>query len=122
MSLETLVDVPFEIKRVYYVFDVKKYEKRGFHAHKEIEQFLWCPSGQIEVLMDNGLGKKAFVLKDSSFGLFVPKGYWHEMKWLSDKAILCVVASEIYIESDYIREYNMFLEYVRKGFWDEDKL
>lgn len=112
--LEAKRDIPFEIKRVYYVYDVVERERRGFHAHKELEQYLICVHGSCKILLDNGLEKENVLLDNPSEGLYVGPGTWREMYDFSDGAVLLVLASEYYNEKDYIRNYDHFLEYVQK--------
>lgn len=122
IAIESMHDVPFSIKRTYYVFDTPENEVRGFHAHKALNQFLWSPTGGIEILMDDGNEKKVYVLDNAKSGLLVPCGYWHEMKWLSKEAILCVVASDYYVEEDYIRNYEEFKDHVVRGYWHGNQI
>jgi dTDP-4-dehydrorhamnose 3,5-epimerase-like enzyme len=120
---ESNKDIPFEIKRIYYIYDVPINTKRGMHAHKELNQFLWCPYGIIKVVLDNGYEKKEFLLGSPEKGLLVGKGIWHEMYWLKESSVLCVAASDYYNEKDYIRDYDEFLKLVKEGYWnDENKL
>lgn len=117
---ESKKDIPFEIKRVYYTYNVPKGTKRGKHAHKELQQALWCPYGEIEVLLDNGNRKKDYLLNSPDKLLLVGKGIWREMNWIKDNSVLCVAASDYYNEDDYIRDYKEFIEYVEKGYWDNE--
>lgn len=106
-------DVPFEVKRVYYIYDALPGERRGFHAHKSLEQYLICIHGSCKVLLDDGTEKKTIELSDPSEGLYVGHGVWREMYDFFDEAVLLVLASDYYTEDDYIRNYQMFLDYVR---------
>lgn len=116
-------DIPFEIKRIYYTYDVPVNTKRGMHAHKKLQQLLWCPYGEIEVMLDNGHKKESFLLDSPEKALLVLKGYWHDMYWRKEGSVLCVAASDYYNEADYIRDYEKFLKYVKKGYWKgENKL
>lgn len=120
---ESNKDIPFEIKRIYYTYNVPVNTKRGMHAHKELNQVLWCPYGEIEVILDNGREKKNYLLNSPDKALLVGKGIWHEMYWKKENSVLCVAASEYYDENDYIRDYNEFLKYVKEGYWNnENKL
>lgn len=119
--LEENVDFPFEIKRVYYIHNVPVETIRGMHAHKSLQQVLWCPSGEIEVILDDGKEKTSYLLDSPEKGLLVLKGYWHEMIWKTSDSVLCVAASDFFDEEDYIREYNIFIEYVKEGYWDEEQ-
>lgn len=112
--LEAGTDTPFEIKRIYYIFDVPKGTQRGGHAHKRLRQLLFCPNGCIEILLTDG-GQRASVLLDKpNKVLLIGPGLWRDMIWHTDGAVLCVAASEHYDEKDYIRSYNAFLEYRRE--------
>ena len=115
--------VPFEIKRVYYIYDVPAGTKRGMHAHRKLRQFLWCPYGAIKIILDNGKEKKEHILDSPQKCLLVGEGIWHNMYWLKDNSVLCVAASDYYNENDYIRDYDEFLRLVREAYWkDENKL
>lgn len=120
---ESSKDIPFEIKRIYYTYNVPVNTKRGMHAHKELNQVLWCPYGEIEVILDNGREKKNYLLNSPDKALLVGKGIWREMYWKKENSVLCVAASEYYDENDYIRDYDEFLKYVKEGYWNnENKL
>ncbi|PKL40250.1 MAG: dTDP-6-deoxy-3,4-keto-hexulose isomerase [Candidatus Riflebacteria bacterium HGW-Riflebacteria-1] len=106
-------DIPFEIKRVYYIFDTKMDVRRGFHAHKDLEQIAICVSGSCKFHLDNG-HKTAEVLLDSpSKGLYVGKMVWREMYDFTPDCVLMVLASEHYDGNDYIRDYQAFQECVQ---------
>ncbi len=109
VAVEGLRDIPFEIKRVYYIFAVTEGARRGFHAHRELQQLLICVHGSCKVLLDDGLTKTVVTLTDPCRGLFVEKMIWREMFDFSPDAVLLVLASEHYNEEDYIRNYNEFL-------------
>lgn len=117
---ESKKDIPFDIKRIYYTYDVPLDSKRGMHAHKNLQQILWCPYGSIEVILDDGVNKESHFLDSPEKALLVLKGYWHDMYWRKEGSVLCVAASEYYNEDDYIRDYNMFLEYVKEGYWNDE--
>jgi dTDP-4-dehydrorhamnose 3,5-epimerase-like enzyme len=117
---ETRRDIPFNIKRIYYTYGIPTESKRGMHAHKELQQILWCPYGSIEVVLDNGIEKSTYLLDSPEKGLLVLKGYWHDMYWKEENSVLCVAASEHYDEADYIRDYDEFLKFVKKGFWNNE--
>ena len=112
VSLEEYKDIPFEIKRVYYMYDTKKNVHRGFHAHKSLEQILICIHGSCKVLLDNGTEKKIVSLEKPYEGLYIANNMWREMYDFSEDAVLMVLASEYYKEEDYIRDYNEFLRMV----------
>lgn len=105
-------DIPFAIKRIYYIYQVPQGIQRGGHAHKKLRQVLWCPFGSISIRLDNGFEKAEVLLDDPSKGLIVEHDMWREMLWKEEHAVLCVAASEYYEEEDYIRDYNAFLAYV----------
>lgn len=104
-------DVPFEIKRIYYIHGVPNNSQRGGHAHKELRQILFCPYGRIEVILDDGKTRKSVMLDSADNGLVIGPGLWREMIWHEENSVLCVAASEYYDERDYIRDYNDFLKY-----------
>ena len=105
--------VPFEIKRVYYLFDTKLDVARGFHAHKQVKQVAICLAGSCRFVMDNGINKKSIVLNSPSQGLLIDTMQWHEMHDFSSDCILLVLASDVYDESDYIRDYGHFLSLIK---------
>ena len=112
VALEEYKDIPFEIKRVYYMYDTKKDVHRGFHAHKSLEQILICIHGSCKVLLDNGTEKKIVSLEKPYEGLYIANNMWREMYDFSEDAVLMVLASEYYKEEDYIMDYNEFLRMV----------
>ncbi len=112
VALEEFKDIPFEIKRVYYMYDTIEGVVRGYHAHKNLEQILICIHGSCKVLLDNGKEKKKVYLEKPYEGLYVPNNMWREMYDFSPDAVLMVLASEYYNEEDYIRDYDKFLEMI----------
>ena len=114
VALEEHNDIPFEIKRVYYMYDTKEGVRRGYHAHKELEQILICIHGSCKILMDNGTEKKVVSLEKPYEGLYISNDIWREMFDFSEDAVLMVLASEVYNEDDYFRDYDEFLEFVKK--------
>lgn len=112
VALEQNKNIPFEIKRVYYIFNTKKDVRRGFHAHKELQQVLIAVSGSCKVLLDDGKESVEVELNSPAKGLFVDKLIWREMYDFSEDCVLLVLASEFYIEKDYIRNYDEFKKYV----------
>ena len=117
---EAQKDIPFQIARIYYIYDVPIDTKRGMHAHKKLKQILWCPYGEIEVILDNGNDKMSYLLDSPEKALLVLKGYWHDMYWRKEGSVLCVAASDYYNEEDYIRDYDEFLKYVEEGYWNDE--
>ncbi len=114
ISLEEFNDIPFEIKRVYYMYDTKPGVRRGFHAHKTLEQILVCIHGNCKVLLDNGSQKKIVPLEKPYEGLYIANDIWREMYDFSEDAVLMVLASELYMEEDYIRDYDEFLKFIKE--------
>ncbi len=114
VSLEEFNDIPFSIKRVYYMYDTVSNVIRGKHAHKKLEQILVCVHGSCKIRLDNGKEKKIVSLEKPYEGLYVASNIWREMFDFSEDAVLMVFASDIYDETDYIRDYNEFLEYIKK--------
>ncbi len=112
VSLEEINDIPFKIKRVYFMYDTLKGVVRGRHAHKNLEQILFCVHGSCKVKLDNGSESKIVPLEKPYEGLYIPGNMWREMFDFSEDAVLMVLASEIYNESDYIRDYDVFLNHV----------
>lgn len=105
--------IPFGIKRVYYLYDVPGGETRAGHAHKELEAFIIAVSGSFEVILDDGTHRKSFFLNRSYYGLYIPKMVWRELENFSSGSVCLVLASEIYDESDYYRDYDEFLKAVK---------
>ena len=106
--------IPFEIKRVYYLYDVPSDAFRGGHAHKNLDQFMIALSGSFEVKIDDGSNNKKVMLNKPNKGLLIPSGIWREMDNFSAGAVCLVLASEFFDESDYFRDYNSFLDYKTK--------
>lgn len=108
--------IPFDVKRVYYICDVKAGITRGHHAHRKLEQILICPHGKIEITLDYGNNYiESVILDNPAKGLYVGPSTWHTMKWLQDDSVLLVLASEHYDESDYIRNYDDFIKWIHQG-------
>lgn len=103
-------DVPFEVRRVYYLYDVPGGESRGGHAHKALRQLIVAVSGSFSVTLDDGKDKKTFVLNHPYQGLLVAPGIWRTLDDFSSGSVCLVLASEKYDEGDYIREYEEFLK------------
>lgn len=108
--LQNNIEVPFEIKRVYYLYDVPSGESRGAHAHKELEQLIIAASGSFDVTIDDGKNKKTVSLNRPNFGLHLKPGMWRELSNFSSGSICLVLASLLYDEADYIRDYDQFLK------------
>lgn len=101
-------NIPFNIRRIYYLYDIPGGESRGGHAHKELYQLIVSASGSFEVLLDDGLNKKIVRLNRPNYGLLVVPGIWRELFEFSSGSICMVLASHKYDEEDYIREYQSF--------------
>ena len=103
--------IPFDVKRVYYLYDIPGGESRGAHAHKELKQLIIAASGSFEVTLDDGNVKRTFTLNRPYQGLLVVPGIWRELNNFSSGAVCLVMASLPYDEKDYIREYDHFINY-----------
>lgn len=112
VSLEELKNIPFEIRRVYYMYDTGAGVRRGFHAHISLRQVLICVHGSCRVLLDDGHEKATVLLDKPNEGLVLDSCVWREMFDFSADAVLMVLASELYDEADYIRDYDAFLRYL----------
>ena len=115
VALEGSKVVPFDIKRVYYIFDTKQGVSRGFHAHRNLKQVAVCVTGSCRFILDNGKQREEFVLDKSTIGLLIDDLIWREMYDFSPDCVLLVLASEYYDEADYIRDYQAFLKAVNNG-------
>lgn len=104
-------DIPFDIKRVYYLYDVPGGESRGSHAHKQLQQLIVAASGSFSVTLDDGQEKKLFNLNRSYYGLLIVPGIWRTIDDFSSGAVLLCLASDHYDAEDYIRDYNAFLQF-----------
>lgn len=107
-------DVPFDVKRVYWVYDVPAGENRGGHAHKQCQEFIIALSGSFHVTLDNGREQVTVLLNHPYQGLFVNTNTWRTLDDFSSGAVCLVLASESFDEADYIREYDAFLEYIKQ--------
>lgn len=114
---EALRDIPFEIKRIYYIHSAGGGVARGGHAHKALQQFLFCPYGDIEITLNDGKNVKSYTLSNPTKGLYIPCGVWRDMIWRLEKSVLCVAASDYYDESDYIRDWNIFKSMLADNYW-----
>jgi dTDP-4-dehydrorhamnose 3,5-epimerase-like enzyme len=114
ISLEENKNIPFEIKRVYYIFDTKEGVKRGFHAHKNLEQVIICINGSCNIILDDGKEKIDIKLKNRNEGIYLKKTIWREMSNFSEDCILLVLANEFYDEKDYLKNYEEFINFIEK--------
>ena len=110
IAVENNKDIPFDIKRIYYIFDTKKNVRRGFHAHFKLKQVLICVKGSCKIHLEEGDESAEVTLDNPSKGLLINGLIWREMYDFSDDAVLLVLASDFYDEKDYIRDYNRYLK------------
>lgn len=115
VSLEALKNVPFEIKRVYYLTNLKPDHPRGFHAHKNLKQLVVCVHGSCDFIVDDGMTRETIRLADPTQGIIVESMIWREMHNFSKDCVLMVLASEYYSEEDYIRDYEQFKKHIKQG-------
>ncbi|WP_284653601.1 sugar 3,4-ketoisomerase [Flavobacterium terrisoli] len=101
--------IPFAMKRVYYLYDVPSGAERGGHSHKEQQEFLVALSGSFDVVLTDGQQKKTVTLNKPNEGLLIPNGIWRELENFSSGSVCLVIASDVFEEADYIRDYNAFL-------------
>ena len=113
--LEAEDHIPFPIKRIYYIYDVPEKERRGFHAHKELQQVLFCIHGMCKILLDDGSEQTTVTLDNPAEGILINRTVWREMFDFSPGSVLVVLASEHYDEADYIRDYDQFLVYLEEN-------
>ncbi len=109
VPIETYGDIPFGVKRVYYIYEVDEGVRRGFHSHRELEQVLICVHGNVKILVKTPHEEEIIELNDPSKGLYIGHMIWREMYDFEDGAVLLVLASEHYTEDDYIRKYDDYL-------------
>jgi len=107
--------VPFEIKRVYYLYDVPSGESRGGHAHKRLHQFIIALSGSFDVILDDGFERRIYHLNRPYYGLYICPMIWRELDNFSSGSVCLVLASEFYDEDDYIRDYEIFKKMIREN-------
>lgn len=109
--LENVKDIPFEVKRIYYLYDVPMGAERGGHGHYELEQYIIAASGSFNFVLDDGENKKEVFLNDPSKALYIKPNIWREINNFSSGSICLVLASQEYTEDDYIRDYDEFMKY-----------
>ncbi|WP_352421232.1 FdtA/QdtA family cupin domain-containing protein [Proteiniphilum sp.] len=112
--IENRKSIPFDVKRVFYLYDIPGGEDRGAHAHKECHQFMVAVSGAFDIVLDDGKSKRIVTLNRPYFGLHIPPGIWAGEIGFSSGAVCLVLTSHPYDEGDYIRDYNQFFSY-KKG-------
>ncbi len=112
ISLESKRNIPFEIQRVYYIYNTKEGVDRGFHAHRELQQVAVAVSGACTMVLDNGVEKTEVKLNDRTKGLYIGPGIWRVMQDFTEDCVLLVFASHYYDEKDYIRDYSEFVEWI----------
>lgn len=113
IALENGKNLPFSVQRVYYIFGTHPDVRRGYHAHRALKQVLICTSGSCRILLDNGTSKQTVELDSPTQGLYIDGLVWREMFAFSKDCVLMVLASELYDEADYIRDYPKFLQEAR---------
>lgn len=109
VAIEANRHIPFEVKRIYYIFGTQPGVSRGFHAHKNLQQLAVCVTGKCRMVLDDGINKESVWLDSPTKGLLIGNNVWREMHEFSDDCVLLVLASEYYDESDYIRDYSDFI-------------
>lgn len=114
ISLEQFKNIPFNIKRVYYIYGTKTNMIRGKHAHKHLQQVVVCVNGKCKFLLDSGKKKKIIELSLPNIGLYIGKNMWREMFDFSPDCVLMVLANDYYKENEYIRDYQKFLKTTKK--------
>lgn len=110
VALESAAEVPFEIKRVYYIFGTQKNVVRGRHAHRKLKQIIFCPHGSCDFILDDGKERQTLRLGSPNRGLYLKSNIWREFTNFSEGCVVMVLASEHYDETDYIRDYDQFLK------------
>lgn len=115
VAIEANKNIPFDIKRVYFIFGTQKDIARGFHAHKELNQVAVCIAGKCRMILDNGNVKEDVWLDSATKGVLIEDMVWHEMHDFSNDCVLLVLASAHYDEADYIRDYSTFINLARKA-------
>ncbi|MEM0542027.1 FdtA/QdtA family cupin domain-containing protein [Flavobacterium sp. j3] len=110
-SITNSKEIPFDVKRIYYLYDVPGGNSRGGHAHKDLHQIMIALSGSFTVTLDDGVNKKSFHLYQPYQGLLIPPGLWRDLDTFSSGSICMVLASELYDENDYFRDFQKFKDW-----------
>lgn len=113
--IENSRHIPFNIKRVFYLYDVPGGETRGGHAHLDLEQFIIAVSGSFDVILDDGFERKVFSLNRSYYGLYIPSMIWRKLENFSSGSVCLVLTSDFYKEEDYILNYDYYKKIVRES-------
>lgn len=111
--------VPFDIQRIYYLYDVPGGEARGGHAHRDLEQVIIAINGSFDVALDDGAGRTTYHLRNANEGLYLCSGIWRELENFTSGSVCLVLASHVYDESDYFRNYSDFITAVKEGVFPE---
>lgn len=111
ISMLNAINIPFKVERVYYLYGVPENESRGAHAHKELYQIIIALNGSLDVVLDDGTNKKRFTLNRPNQGLLVVPGMWRDLENFSSGSVCLVLASMVYTEADYIRDYDEFVRF-----------
>ena len=119
VPVESETDIPFDIKRVYYIFDVEEGVRRGFHSHRKLKQALICVHGSVKILVKTPYEEENIVLDDPTKALYIGPMVWREMYDFTPDAVLLVLANEHYTESDYIRDYDKYEKEAKAYFVSE---
>lgn len=113
VAIEAGREVPFLIKRVYYIYNTAQNALRGRHAHSRLEQLIFCPSGSCDFILDDGFTRETVTMDSPSKGLYIKGNIWREFTNFSQDCVIMILASEYYDDEDYIRDYQEFLKQVR---------
>lgn len=113
--LENNINVPFPIKRIYYLYDIPGGEARGGHSHYNLEQYIIAASGSFDVILDDGVNKRRVTLNRPYMALHIVPGLWRELDNFASGSICMVLASDVYDEKDYVRDYNQFINFRKNG-------
>ena len=113
-SLTNSLEIPFDVKRIYYIYNLQEYSERGFHSHKNLEQIVIAVRGSFSIMIDDGINQQDFNILSNGKALYLPPGLWRKLYNFSSNCFCLVLASEKYLESDYIRDYKQFISYKTK--------